>query len=75
MLVESLMLKMGPDEIADNAALFGSSGLGLDSIDALELVVALEKRFGVKVGDSATAKVALASVDAMADFVSANRTK
>lgn len=40
------MLKMEPDEIGDDTPLFGQEGLGLDSIDALELVVAMEKTFG-----------------------------
>ncbi len=73
MMVESLMLKVTKDEIRDDLPLFGPEGLGLDSIDALELVVGLEKRFGVKVPNSDTAKQALASVNALHDYVIANR--
>jgi acyl carrier protein len=73
MMVESLMLKVTKDEIPDDAPLFGPEGLGLDSIDALELVVGLEKHFGVKVPNSDAAKVALASVNALHDYVVANR--
>ncbi|MEI7821603.1 MAG: phosphopantetheine-binding protein [Verrucomicrobiota bacterium] len=73
MMVESLMLKMTKDEIRDDMPLFGPEGLGLDSIDALELVVGLEKHFGVKVPNSEAAKQALASVNALHDYVIANR--
>ena len=48
-------------------------GLGLDSIDALELVVSLEKKFGVSVPNSETARQALATVNALHDYVVANR--
>ena len=73
MMVESLMLKVTKDEIRDDMPLFGPEGLGLDSIDALELVVGLEKHFGVKVPNSEAAKHALASVNALHDYVIANR--
>ncbi len=73
MMVENLMLKVSKEEIADDLPLFGPDGLGLDSIDALELVVSLEKRFGVTVPNSETAKQALATVNALHDYVVANR--
>ena len=73
MMVESLMLKVTKEEIRDDLPLFGPEGLGLDSIDALELVVGLEKRFGVKVPNSEAAKHALATVNALHDYVLANR--
>jgi acyl carrier protein len=73
MMVENLMLKVTKDEIRDDLPLFGPEGLGLDSIDALELVVGLEKRFGVKVPDSDAAKRALATVNSLHDYVIANR--
>ena len=73
MMVESLMLKVTKDEIRDDLPLFGPEGLGLDSIDALELVVGLEKRFGVKVPNSEAAKQALATVNSLHDYVVANR--
>ena len=74
LMVENLMLKVPKEEIADDVLLFSPEGLGLDSIDALELVVSLEKRFGVKVASSEVAKSALASVNTIHDFVVANRT-
>ena len=73
MMVENLMLKVSKDEIADDLPLFGPDGLGLDSIDALELVVSLEKKFGVSVPNSETARQALATVNSIADYVAATR--
>ena len=73
MMVENLMLKVPKEEIADDLPLFGPNGLGLDSIDALELVVSLEKTFGVSVPNSETARQALATVNALHDYVIANR--
>jgi len=69
MMVENLMLRTPKEEIANDLPLFGPDGLGLDSIDALELVVSLEKHFGVTVPNSDVAKHALASVDTIAEYV------
>ena len=63
-----------PEEIEDNQPLF-VEGLGLDSIDALELSVDLETNYGINISDSDTAKAAFTSIDALAKFVSENRTK
>ena len=73
MMVESLMLKVSKEEIADDLPLFGPQGLGLDSIDALELVVSLEKRFGVTVPNSEAAKEALITVNSITEYVKAHR--
>lgn len=73
MMVENLMLKVSKEEIGDDLPLFGSEGLGLDSIDALELVVSLEKHFGVTVPNSETAREALATVNTIHDYVVAKR--
>lgn len=73
MMVENLMLKVSKEEIGDDLPLFGPDGLGLDSIDALELVVSLEKKFGVSVPNSETARQALATVNTIAEYVAANR--
>lgn len=73
LLVENLMLKVPKEQIGDEQPLFSPEGLGLDSIDALELVVSLEKTFGVTVPNAETAKVALASVNSIRDYVLANR--
>ena len=57
------------DEIDDNEALFGSD-LDLDSIDALELVVGLEKKYQIKIESSEESKSALKSVNTLADLIS-----
>jgi len=69
MMVENLMLKISKDEILDEMPLFGPGGLGLDSIDALELVVSLEKRFGVTIPNSDIAKTALVTVNSIYGYI------
>lgn len=73
MIVENLMLRIGASDISDSAPLFGPNGLGLDSVDALQLVVALEKTFGLKITDTSQAKLILSSVDTIASAVSRMR--
>ena len=68
MLVRALRLKISPEDIKDDAPLFGE-GLGLDSIDALELVLALEKEFGARIPDVAVGKRVLVSVDGIVNFI------
>jgi acyl carrier protein len=68
-MVENLMLQVTAEEIGDDLPLFGPGGLGLDSVDALQLVVALDKNFGLKIPDPATAKVVLQTVNTIADAV------
>jgi len=73
MLVKNLMLQTTPDQIADDLPLFGPNGLGLDSIDALELVVSMEKTFGVGVPNSEVASRALQSVNTIRDYIMEKR--
>jgi len=73
MLVESLMLKVSPDDIGDDTPLFSPEGLALDSIDALELAVSLEKNFGVATPSSEVAREAFVSVNAIAAYVTAKQ--
>jgi len=69
LIIEHLNLEgLTPDMIADDDALFGE-GLGLDSVDALELVVALEKKWGLRIENQETTRAAFASVAALAAFV------
>jgi len=73
LIIESLQLEdVSPDEIGPDDPLFGN-GLGLDSIDALELVVALEKAYGIVIPDEDVGKEAFASLSALADFVAKER--
>ncbi len=73
MIIDSLRIDgMSPDEIDSDAPLFGD-GLGLDSIDALQLVVAMEKQFAVIVPDAATGATAFASVRAMSAYIAEHR--
>ena len=65
-MVEELMLDEEPEEIGDTTPIFGADGLGLDSVDALQLVVAIEKHFGLKIADSEAAKGILESVETIA---------
>ena len=69
--VRQLKLEVDPASIKDDAPLFGddASGLGLDSIDALELVLGIEKEFGIKVQDEEVGVKAFSSVNALCEFV------
>jgi acyl carrier protein len=69
MMVENLMLQISAADIQDEQPLFGPNSLGLDSVDALQLVVALDKNFGLKVPDPGAAKQILHSVNTMAAAV------
>ena len=73
LLVQTLMLQVSAAEIGDDRALFGPEGLGLDSVDALQLVVMLDKHFGLKVTDTEAAQKVLRSVSTMADAVERHR--
>lgn len=69
LMVENLMLQITAEEIGDQQALFGPGGLGLDSVDALQLVVGLDKRYGLKIPDPDSARQVLQSVTTMAEAV------
>ncbi len=74
-IIEQLSLEdLEVSEIGDNDPLFGD-GLGLDSIDALELIVLLEKDYGIKLKDPKEGKAIFQSVSVMADYIEKNRTK
>jgi acyl carrier protein len=73
LMVENLMLQVSAAEIADEQPLFGPQSLGLDSVDALQLVVALDKNFGLKVPDPAAAKEILQNVNTMAAAIQRHR--
>ena len=73
LMVENLMLQVSPEDIGDNQPLFGPGSVGLDSVDALQLVVALDKAYGLKIADSDVARRILYSVDTMAAAVAAHK--
>ena len=74
-IIEVLNLEeVTPEDIDENAPLFGD-GLGLDSIDALELIVLMEKNYGIRLTDPAQGKEIFKSVAVMADYISKNRKK
>ena len=74
-IIEVLNLEeVKPEDIDNDAPLFGD-GLGLDSIDALELIVLIEKNYGIKLKDPAKGKEIFKSINVMADYIAKNRTK
>lgn len=75
LMVENLMLQITADQIGDAQPLFGPGSIGLDSVDALQLVVALDKNFGLKIPDPGAAKSILQSVETIANAVSAKQAQ
>lgn len=72
-IIDALNLQgMKPEEIDDNAPLFGE-GLGLDSIDSLELMVLLERNYGIKIEDAREGRKILNSVQSMAEYIQEHR--
>ncbi|MBB5033980.1 phosphopantetheine-binding protein [Prosthecobacter vanneervenii] len=74
LMISELMLDMTADEIGDDTPLFGPAGVGLDSVDALQLVVMIEKHFGFKMADQDQAKRILHSVNTIAEAVDQKAT-
>jgi acyl carrier protein len=73
LLVENLMLQLTAEEIGDEQPLFGPGSVGLDSVDALQIVVALDKTFGLKIQDAEAAKQILQSVHTISEAVIRHR--
>ena len=71
-VVEELMLDVTADSISDDMPFFGADGLGIDSVDALQLVVALEKHFDLKIEDAEMARALLENVQTIATAIDAN---
>ena len=72
-IIEVLNLEgMKPEDIPDQSPLFGD-GLGLDSIDALELIVLLVKNYGIKISDPSEGKTIFASIETMAKYITEHR--
>jgi acyl carrier protein len=76
MIVQCARLKIQPSELKDDAPLFDKEkGLGLDSIDVLEIVVNIEKTFGVQIPDRETGEKVLQTVNTIVDHLKASGTK
>ena len=75
LIVETLMLQTAAAEIPDDQVLFGPGSLGLDSVDALQLVVMLDKNFGLKIPDPEAARTTLHSVNTIAAAVATHLQK
>ena len=73
-LIKNLKLEdLTPEDINDTMPLFGEDGLGLDSVDSIELVLTVDKEFGVKVGDSKAYETIFANVQSLLDFINASK--
>jgi acyl carrier protein len=68
-LIENCLLNVKPDDIADDSPLFGPGSIGLDSIDALQIVVAIEKNFGITIPDPETAREVMQSVATLQKWI------
>jgi acyl carrier protein len=69
MLAENVMLKIDASTIGEGTPLFGAEGLGLDSLDALQIIIAVEKKYGISIGDATTARDALQSLGVLRDWI------
>jgi acyl carrier protein len=69
LLVENCVLKVKPDEITEDAPLFGPGSIGLDSLDALQMTVAIEQSFGIAITDSQVAREALQSLRTLQEWL------
>jgi acyl carrier protein len=74
LLATGLRLELAPSDIPDDSPIFGD-GLGLDSIDALELVVLVEEKFHVSIADEEVGRQAFASVSALVEFILSERAR
>ena len=73
-LIKNLKLEdMTPEDIDDTLPLFGEEGLGLDSVDSIELVLTVDKEFGVKISDSKEYEKIFATVKSLLDYINASK--
>ena len=66
---ENVMLKIDASSIAEDTPLFGAEGVGLDSLDALQIIISVEKKYGISIGDASSAKDALQSLGVLSDWI------
>jgi acyl carrier protein len=69
MLLENTMIKVDANSIDEDTILFGEDGIGLDSLDALQMIVAIEKCYGLEIKDPTTARDALQSLGVLRDWI------
>ena len=69
LLAENVMLKIDATSITEDTPLFGAEGVGLDSLDALQIIISVEKKYGISIGDASTAKDALQSLGVLSDWI------
>lgn len=74
MLAENVMLKIDVTTISEDTPLFGADGLGLDSLDALQIIIAVEKKYGISIGDATAARDALQSLGVLRDWINGRLT-
>ncbi|HNW30076.1 MAG TPA: phosphopantetheine-binding protein [Spirochaetota bacterium] len=77
LIMEALNIDdVNPEDVGDDDSLFGEGNvLGLDSIDALEIVMALQEKYGVRIDDKNQSRFILKSISTIAEFIEKNRTK
>ena len=73
LFISKLKLKMSPDEINEDSQIFGADGLGLDSIDILELIVGIKKEFGVEITDRKVAEKVFVTVGSVVKYIESNK--
>ena len=73
LFISKLKLKMSPDDIKEETPIFGAEGLGLDSIDILELIVGIKKEFGVEIADREVAEKVFITVGSVAQYIESNK--
>lgn len=73
LFIDRLKLKISPDDIKEDTNIFGADGLGLDSIDILELIVGIKKEFGVEISDREVAEKVFTNVGSVIRYIEANR--
>ena len=75
-IIKALNLQtLTPEDIKDDAIFFGEDGLGLDSIDSIELIVLLERQYGIKIQDPKEGRKVLVDINTMANYIQEHRTK
>ncbi len=74
-VIDALNLDVAIEDFDDNKPLFGEEGLGFDSIDVLELIVLLERNYGIKISDPKEGKQVFTNISTMTDYIEKNRKK